>query len=582
MPKVSIVMPVHNVAPFVEEAVASALGQTLRDIELIVIDDGSTDGTAERVERFDDPRMRLVRKRHGGLVEAGNLGFELAAGEYVARLDGDDMALPELVERQAQELDRHPEAGVVGVWVRRFGGRQYSARMGADPAELRRLMRSRYSVQGPVMYRRSAALRVGGFRSVRWEDWDLAIRIAARYDLRSVPEYLALVRSRRSSLYWSVNRVAKTTGTLHAQLTAARHLGVDARSLAALVRTCALLPVAAALDVVRPRGSLVEAAAAPPTVSVVVATYGRPALARACLAGIAAQEPPADEVLVVHRPEDRDTAALVDEWRAADTQRRRATTVSQAGVVHAYRAGAQAARGDVVAFVDDDAVPRAGWLAEIMRGFLDPTIGAVGGRIVDHAEGEVLERWTARPGRVTWYGRVIGDFNHHTDHYGDVDHLQGVNMAFRREEIHHDARLLHSTGGLAQATELDTCLTLRRQGRRILFTPWAVVDHASASRRDAVLGSRVDGPDVRAASANYTYAILKYLSPIRRPVFLAYALLVGSSMLPGPLRVVAELPASRARAAAMARRIPMAWRGRLLGLAMHRAWRRERGQAPAA
>jgi hypothetical protein len=148
--------------------------------------------------------------------------------------------------------------------------------------------------------------------------------------------------------------------------------------------------------------------------------------------------------------------------------------------------------------------------------------------------------------------------------------------------IHHDARLLHSTGGLAQATELDTCLTLRRQGRRILFTPWAVVDHASASRRDAVLGSRVDGPDVRAASANYTYAILKYLSPIRRPVFLAYALLVGSSMLPGPLRVVAELPASRARAAAMARRIPMAWRGRLLGLAMHRTWRRERGQAPAA
>jgi hypothetical protein len=85
----------------------------------------------------------------------------------------------------------------------------------------------------------------------------------------------------------------------------------------------------------------------------------------------------------------------------------------------------------------------------------------------------------------------------------------------------------------------------------------------------------VAGSDVFTSAANYTYALLKYLPPSRRIAFLAYAYLGGSSMLPGPLRALAELPFSPRRAWAMARRIPPTWRGRAAGIGMYRAWRAE-------
>ena len=249
--------------------------------------------------------------------------------------------------------------------------------------------------------------------------------------------------------------------------------------------------------------------------------------------------------------------------------------VERPGIVHALVAGTVAARAGVIAFLDDDAVPRAGWLAELRRGFLDPTVGGVGGRFVDHPDGHEGREPAQEVGRITWYGRVIGNHDRDSDYYGDVEVLPGANMAFRRQLIHHDERLLHTSGGLALANELDACLTVRRLGHRLLYTRWAVVDHFTTSYRDPKLGSRVDGADVLTSAANYTYALLKYLPAHRRIAFLLYGFLLGSSMLPGPGRVLAELIASSRRAWAMAQRIPATWRGRAAGIAMYRAWRRE-------
>ena len=313
--------------------------------------------------------------------------------------------------------------------------------------------------------------------------------------------------------------------------------------------------------------------AAPLRVAVVITTYRRPGLLEGCLRGVDEQAPAPSEVVVAYRRGDEESARFLERWSAEDPQRHRRIEVAGSGIVRALTAGTSAARGDVIAFLDDDAVPRDGWLAELLRGFLDPTVGGVGGRFVDHVDGREVGGWTRRVGRITWYGRVIGRHDRDTDYHGDVEVLPGANMAFRRELIRHDARLIHTSRGLALANELDACLDVRRRGHRLLYTPRAVVDHYTTSFRDPVLGSRVAGSDVYTSAANYTYALLKYLPPPRQVAFLAYAYLGGSSMLPGPLRALAELPFSPRRAWTMARRIPPTWRGRAAGIGMYRVWR---------
>jgi glycosyltransferase involved in cell wall biosynthesis len=314
---------------------------------------------------------------------------------------------------------------------------------------------------------------------------------------------------------------------------------------------------------------------------VVIPTYGRPHLLRRCLAGVERQEPPPEEVVVVYRPEDEATVEVLRAWLALDPAGRRMVSIDRPGIVPALLAGTAAARSEVVAYLDDDAVARPGWLRAIADGFLDLSVGAVGGRFVDHVDGRPVTGGTNAVGRITWYGRVIGRHHLDTDYRGDVEFLAGTNWALRRIVAHHDEGLLHASNGLAVGNELDSCLTARRLGWRIVFTPESVVDHVTTSVRETELGSRVAGRDVFTSAANYTYALLKYLPPFRRLSFRAYAYLVGSSMLPGPGRMLVEAFRSPRRSRAMAARIPNTWRGRRMGGRMYRRWRGEPAGAQA-
>jgi glycosyltransferase involved in cell wall biosynthesis len=115
LPKVSVLMPVYNCAAYVLEAVQSILDQTFTDFELIVIDDVSTDGTLQLLRSVSDPRIRLIEKEvNTGLTKSLNMAMELARGEYLARMDGDDVSLPERFKLQVAFLDEHPEVLVVG------------------------------------------------------------------------------------------------------------------------------------------------------------------------------------------------------------------------------------------------------------------------------------------------------------------------------------------------------------------------------------------------------------------------------------------------------------------------------------
>lgn len=113
MCRVSVIIPAYNVAPYIREAIASALSQTLTDFELVVVDDGSTDRTAEIVRAVDDPRIRLVQQTNQGSGAARNRGLAETTAPYVSFLDGDDLWLPGKLEAQAEWLDRHPETDLV-------------------------------------------------------------------------------------------------------------------------------------------------------------------------------------------------------------------------------------------------------------------------------------------------------------------------------------------------------------------------------------------------------------------------------------------------------------------------------------
>ena len=123
-PEVSVVMSVYNGEKYLGEAVQSILNQTFKDFEFIIVDDGSTDHSLEIIQQYaqNDNRIRIViNEENMGLSGSLNKGIELAQGEYIARMDADDISLPERFARQASFMESHPEIGICGTWVMNIG-----------------------------------------------------------------------------------------------------------------------------------------------------------------------------------------------------------------------------------------------------------------------------------------------------------------------------------------------------------------------------------------------------------------------------------------------------------------------------
>ena len=208
VPAVSVLMSVHNGAPFVSDAVASVLDQTDPDLELVVIDDGSTDDTPDRLARVDDPRLRLYRQARTGLTRALNRALAAARAALIARLDADDVALPERLARQRAFLTAHPDVGLLGTAAREEGAAGSPGRVvrpPADDAGLRRaLIRTNPFVHSSVMARRDLLVRVGGYDETLEvaQDYDLWMRLARLTHLATLDEVLVLRRlgSRRVSV----------------------------------------------------------------------------------------------------------------------------------------------------------------------------------------------------------------------------------------------------------------------------------------------------------------------------------------------------------------------------------------------
>ena len=121
-PKVSVVMPVYNCVTYIKESVGSILAQTFTDFELLIIDDHSTDGTYEYLQTLTDTRVELIRKmQNSGYAISLNMGLDLAKGAYIARMDGDDIALPERFTKQVNFMDNNQEVAVCGTCYQLVG-----------------------------------------------------------------------------------------------------------------------------------------------------------------------------------------------------------------------------------------------------------------------------------------------------------------------------------------------------------------------------------------------------------------------------------------------------------------------------
>lgn len=124
MPKVSVLMPAYNAEKYIVEAIESILSQTFQDFEFIIINDGSTDNTVKIIQEYAkrDKRIRFINNsRNQGLIAVLNQGLDLCRGEYIARMDCDDISLPERFAKQVKYLDEHPNVVVVGTWMQIFG-----------------------------------------------------------------------------------------------------------------------------------------------------------------------------------------------------------------------------------------------------------------------------------------------------------------------------------------------------------------------------------------------------------------------------------------------------------------------------
>ncbi len=205
MPRVTVLVPVFNAAPFVRAALDSVLAQDFADFELLVLDDASTDGSAGVVAGVHDTRLRLVPgDRNMGVASVLNRGLDLATGEFVARMDADDLCRRDRLGRQVEFLDRHSAIAGGGSSVKLFGAITGTWRAPCSPSAVRAFMLFGNPVCHPSVMLRREWLQRRGLRydpaCTRSEDFDLWWRVLEAGDMDNHPDCLLALRMHANSV----------------------------------------------------------------------------------------------------------------------------------------------------------------------------------------------------------------------------------------------------------------------------------------------------------------------------------------------------------------------------------------------
>ncbi|WP_410772551.1 glycosyltransferase family 2 protein [Fontibacillus sp. BL9] len=198
MPRASIIMPVYNNADFVMEAVDSMLGQTYKDFELILIDDGSTDGSASLISRITDYRVRRIyHQKNQGLVSTLNEGLGLATGEYIVRMDSDDISMPNRLERQVSFMDQNPDIGLSAAAFASSGAERPKVNP-ANHEEIKTWLLFHCCICHPLVIMRNDLVQRLGVRYdsnyPHAEDYELWNRLAFETKVANLPDNLLFYR----------------------------------------------------------------------------------------------------------------------------------------------------------------------------------------------------------------------------------------------------------------------------------------------------------------------------------------------------------------------------------------------------
>ena len=209
MPRVSVIVPAYNAEQTIVETIRSVQSQTFSDFELIVIDDGSTDRTLERLETAGDSRLRIFSYENAGAPSARNRGIARATGEYLAFIDADDLWTPDKLHHQVAALQTRAAAGVAYSWTRFVdqNGRELSEQrpLFFEGDVYQKLLMSNFTCSGSnVLVRRQAIDAAGGFDvSLKVsQDWEFCVRLAARWPFVVVSRHQILYRQWPGSM-WS-------------------------------------------------------------------------------------------------------------------------------------------------------------------------------------------------------------------------------------------------------------------------------------------------------------------------------------------------------------------------------------------
>ena len=202
-PLVTVLMSCYNSSTWLEEAVTSILGQTFKNFEFLIVDDGSTDNSLSILEALatQDLRIKLIKKSNTGLADSLNIGLNYAKGKWVARMDADDISEPDRLEKQVNYANCNENLVFLGAGLRVIDeegiiGSEYVYPVNHKSLLMNLLTSRPFPPHASAFYLRTQALKVGGYRKKikRAEDWDLWLRLSRRGNLACIKDPLVRIR----------------------------------------------------------------------------------------------------------------------------------------------------------------------------------------------------------------------------------------------------------------------------------------------------------------------------------------------------------------------------------------------------
>lgn len=225
-------MPVYNGEKYLREAIESILNQTFSDFEFLIINDGSTDQSVKIVKSYTDPRVLLIHHTTNiGITKSLNIGLDLARGEYIARMDSDDISLPERLEKQVAFMDANPEVGVCGTFVKEIGEREHIWTFPTDDANIRcRMIFDKCSFAHPTVILRNDVLKKYNLRyheDYTWtEDYEFWVRCSRYTNLANLRDILLYYRLHSDNV-GKIHSSRQRETSCKARLLQIKNLGID-------------------------------------------------------------------------------------------------------------------------------------------------------------------------------------------------------------------------------------------------------------------------------------------------------------------------------------------------------------------